>query len=74
MNMCTKQYCGAITGTVRAVHTVVGVATDDYEALVNKPKINGVELSGNVTPAKLGFLIGASSEGDTIVISIVTGG
>lgn len=32
-----------------------GGGTTDYNALSNKPKINGVELSGNKTPASLGL-------------------
>ena len=38
-------------------------ATDDYTALTNKPKINGVELSGNKTANDLGLVSAESGKG-----------
>jgi len=43
-----------VLGTVR-VGGVRVVVNDNYEALKNKPKINGVELDGNKTAADLGL-------------------
>jgi len=74
MALCTAQFQKSLTGTVQTVHTVVGVATDDYNLLTNKPKINGVELVGDMTSDKLGFEINAEAEGDTLVIRTATGG
>lgn len=59
MALCTARFHNRLSGTVQTVHTVVGVATDDYETLINKPKINGVELSGDLTLEKLGYTGGA---------------
>ena len=44
-------------GKITAVEAVEapGGGTEDYTALKNKPKINGVELSGNKTSADLGI-------------------
>lgn len=37
-----------VNGSVEAIRNVLGVATDNYNDLVNKPTINGVKLQGNV--------------------------
>lgn len=37
-----------VNGTVEAVRAELGVATDDYNDLKNKPSINGVKLHGNM--------------------------
>lgn len=42
-------------GTTADLGTIGGGGTSDYTDLTNKPKINGVELSGNKTSALLGL-------------------
>lgn len=74
MAMCAKGSLHRVSGTVGMVHTVVGVATDDYQALRNKPRINGVELAGDVALDLGHFAVKAQAEGDTLVIQVVTGG
>lgn len=37
-----------VNGSVEAIRNVLGVVTDNYNDLVNKPTINGVKLQGNV--------------------------
>lgn len=64
-----------LSGSVEAVRAVMGVATDDYEALNNKPSINGVVLSGNVNVGTEGvsglcFYVLAADVGDEVVISL----
>lgn len=44
-----------ISGSVEAVRALMGVATDDYEDLNNKPSINGVVLRGNLNIAPDGI-------------------
>lgn len=37
-----------VNGSVEAIRNVLGVVTDNYNDLVNKPTVNGVKLQGNV--------------------------
>lgn len=47
-----------------------GGATDDYTDLINKPQINGVTLSGNVSSSTLGIKIsGATLSGETLTFN-----
>lgn len=41
---------------VEALRTAIAGLTNDYDALANKPQINGVSLSGNKTGGDLGLL------------------
>lgn len=52
-----------LSGTVQAVPTLAGF---NYQDLSNKPKINGVELTGNVSAEKLGIY---GVEKDTVGVS-----
>ncbi len=74
MVFCNGESQHRLSGTVGWVHTAVGVATDDYEALKNKPRINGVELTGDRTLEQMGVVSFAKAIGDTIVIRVKTGG
>ena len=46
--------------------------TKDYAELENKPKINGVELNGDLTPAELGFVMGGGVSEEWEVIADIT--
>lgn len=47
-----------------------GGETDDYTDLINKPQINGVTLSGNVSSSTLGIKIsGATLSGETLTFN-----
>lgn len=50
-----------------------GGGTDDYNDLLNKPQINGTELSGNKSLADIGLESKASSAGGTAVSLVTTG-
>lgn len=41
--------------------------TNDYNDLINKPQINGVELTGNKTPEDLGILPLTNAEIDELL-------
>lgn len=45
-----------VDGNVEAIRKELGVVTDNYNALTNKPSINGVELRGNVNLETLKIL------------------
>ena len=45
-----------VNGTVEAIRNVLGVVTDNYNDLQNKPSINGVELRGNMNLEELKIL------------------
>ena len=72
---CSAKYPTRLSGTVHAVHTVVGVATDNYEALKNKPKLNGVELSGDLSLAEIGIQdrTGASFFTTDLTVGVASG-
>ncbi len=65
-----------LSGTVQSVPTVIGVATNDYEVLENKPTINGVMLSGDVALEQLGIdLTGIlSANARALLIAILRSG
>ena len=56
-----KNYYGFYSNGIWSVQRYVGVSggsgTTDYDALYNKPRINGVELVGDVSTDKLGIKI-----------------
>lgn len=51
----TVTMAAQLEGTVQKIHTVVGVSTEDYNDLKNKPVINGVELAGEISLDDLGI-------------------
>lgn len=62
-------------GSVEAVRAVMGVATDSYEDLKDKPSINGVVLSGNVNLGEQGvsglcFYVLDAEVGDLTVLRV----
>lgn len=46
--------------------------TTDYTQLENKPKINGVELNGDLTPEQLGLNVGGGSDEEFKLVASVT--
>lgn len=59
-----KTYCGCDNGTIGSdekielewgteIVPVIGSGTDDYNDLINRPSINGIELVGNKTNEEL---------------------
>lgn len=56
---------GSLSGGMS--YGTIPVVEKDYESLINKPKINNVEIIGNKTPNEYGIL----DSNDTITIQMI---